>query len=326
LTHLFLMRRHGISGPFRARAEAERPFYPDHAIKDAFAIVVAFSLLLALSITRDAAFEGRAEPTDAGYVPRPEWYLLGLFQLLKFFPGRWEVIGTMVLPGLLVSLMLALPFFDKRPERWPLRRPFAMSAATLVTMMIIALTAFGLRDVPPSRAGGQVWTLRALGGRELTSELQCARCHEPNGPAENLDSIRPTRDEGWIASHVKDPEMIAPDLRKPPRDLSEDEVKAVVLYVQALRTGQPQPNISAEERTVAKLFARYCLACHVIDGDGGDEGPVLTRIGKDRDADWLAAWIADPVSLEPDTDMPAFGDKLTQAEIRAIAEYLAKRK
>ena len=31
--------------------------------------------------------EGRADPTDAAYIPRPEWYFLSLFQMLKYFTG-----------------------------------------------------------------------------------------------------------------------------------------------------------------------------------------------------------------------------------------------
>src|SRR5207237_1318555 len=40
----------------------------------------------------------------------PEWYFLFLFQLLKFFPGGTEVWGAIVIPGLLMLVLAAMPF------------------------------------------------------------------------------------------------------------------------------------------------------------------------------------------------------------------------
>ena len=51
-----------------------------------------------------APLDAIADPTDATYVPRPEWYFLSLFQLLKYFPGPLEPVATMVIPGLVVGV------------------------------------------------------------------------------------------------------------------------------------------------------------------------------------------------------------------------------
>ena len=69
-----------------------------------------------------------------------------------------------------------------------------------------------------------------------------------------------------------------------------------------------------------------CVSCHTIDGDGGREGPDLTHAAKSRDrtAAWFRRWITDPGLVNPDAEMPAFGGKLSDAELTAIAEYLAK--
>jgi mono/diheme cytochrome c family protein len=69
-----------------------------------------------------------------------------------------------------------------------------------------------------------------------------------------------------------------------------------------------------------------CLGCHVLDGEGHGDAPNLSVAGRDRDAGWLAGWIANPVAYEYDTDMPAFGERLSPAEIETIAQYLATRK
>ena len=74
------------------------------------------------------------------------------------------------------------------------------------------------------------------------------------------------------------------------------------------------------------LIGANCLGCHVLDGDGQGKAPNLSRAGRERDAGWLAGWIANPVAYEFDTDMPAFGDTLPKEDIQAMADYLVTRK
>jgi mono/diheme cytochrome c family protein len=78
--------------------------------------------------------------------------------------------------------------------------------------------------------------------------------------------------------------------------------------------------------TAVTVYARFCANCHVIDGEGGAQGPDLSHIGMMRDAAFLREWIADPTTIMPFSDMPAFGDRLDEAQLGAIADYLAARK
>lgn len=87
VAHLYLMRRHGISGPIGAVSGEQKPFYPYHALKDTIATAFVFAVLLTLAIAVEAPLDEMADPSDATYIPRPEWYFLSLFQLLKYFPG-----------------------------------------------------------------------------------------------------------------------------------------------------------------------------------------------------------------------------------------------
>jgi cytochrome c1 len=41
---------------------------------------------------------------------------------------------------------------------------------------------------------------------------------------------------------------------------------------------------------------------------------------------WLQQWIADPEAVDPDAQMPSFGDRLTPDELTAVSNYLAARK
>ena len=85
------------------------PFFPDIIFKDALASLVIFIILVALAYLW--AYRWRRTPTRQipTYTPRPEWYFLFLFQLLKYFPGKLEVIGVIVLPTLMILLLVVLP-------------------------------------------------------------------------------------------------------------------------------------------------------------------------------------------------------------------------
>ena len=70
------------------------PFFPDILFKDAVVALIVFVILVALAYFVGAPLEARANPGDTTYTPRPEWYFLFLFQLLKYFEGPFEVVGT----------------------------------------------------------------------------------------------------------------------------------------------------------------------------------------------------------------------------------------
>src|SRR5260370_32513680 len=69
-----------------------------------------------------------ANPADAQYIPRPEWYYLPIFQWLKYWRGAASVVGVLVIPTVLVAAVIALPFLDRGIERRPWKRPVPMGA------------------------------------------------------------------------------------------------------------------------------------------------------------------------------------------------------
>ena len=148
IAHIYLMRRHGISGPVTPVAGPSRPFYPYQAVRDTTAIAVVFALLLTFAMAFNAPLDAVADPTDAAYVPRPEWYFMSLFELLKHFPGPLEPIATVVIPGLVVALLFLLPFLDRRPHREATKRPVVVSSFVFVLAAITFLTVAGFRSTP----------------------------------------------------------------------------------------------------------------------------------------------------------------------------------
>jgi ubiquinol-cytochrome c reductase cytochrome b subunit len=329
VAHLVLMRRQGISGPVRARPGDPFPFYPAQAARDVSVVAIVLIALVAFAWNGPPPLEAPADPADASYIPRPEWYFLALFQLLKYFPGKWEIVGAIVLPTVLGAVLALLPWIDRGAERDPRRRPFVISGALVAVLAVAALTALGWRDRPADArsARADAWTLREIGGGLFVERHGCARCHAESGAADPLESIAATRGPEWLAGHVADPEMIAPGLRQPPTTLHEREVAAMVAYVRRFtRAGNTRPSFEAPVRAAAAVYARHCIGCHRIDGEGGDDGPDLSHVGSKHDVERLRRWIADPESIDPDAEMDPFGKRLTPAELDAIAGYLAMRK
>jgi ubiquinol-cytochrome c reductase cytochrome b subunit len=322
--HLLLMRRHGISGPVRPRQGAEFRFFPSQAARDVIVVGCVLAALTAMSWHGAPELDAPADAADATSIPRPEWYFLGLFQLLKYFPGRWEVVGALVVPGLAVAALLLLPWLDGGPHRDPRRRMLVMLATVLVLFGVGSLTTLGWRDRPLPIADSR-WSPREIGGRMLAANRGCPRCHNELGLADPLEQTTSGRGPEWISGHITDPEMIAPGLREPPAIITDREAAAIVAYVHQL-SRQPYPGFPPPVETAATVFARYCVGCHKLDGDGGTDGPDLSHAGAKHDLQALRLWITDPESVDPDAEMPKFGRRLSAAELDAIAGYLAARK
>lgn len=323
--HLMLMRRHGISGPVRPRAGVSTPFFPYQAARDTAVVALVLVALGAFAWHGAPPLEAPADPSDATYVPRPEWYFLGLFQLLKYFPGTWDVVGAVVLPGLAALLLAALPWLDRSRSRDLRSRRGVLGAFTAGLVAVVVLTVLGWRDRPQNAPASQTWTLREIAGRQFAETAGCGTCHASAAMADPLASTHLSRGPEWLAAHVADPEVIGPGLREPPHAKGEREVAAIVAYAQKLPRAS-YPSLDPQVETAAGVYARFCIGCHVIDGDGDAEGPELSRIGERHEAAFLRRLIANPEAVNPDAEMPSFASRLSQAELDAIAAYLASRK
>ena len=120
-----------------------KPFYPDQVFEDVVGMLILFAVLASVALFVPVPLEDVADPTNADYDPRPEWYFLFLFQLLKYFQGPFEVIGTFIIPTIGMLLLLFLPFLD-RSERVVLwKRPIALTVTSACVVGIVTLTILG---------------------------------------------------------------------------------------------------------------------------------------------------------------------------------------
>jgi cytochrome c len=74
-----------------------------------------------------------------------------------------------------------------------------------------------------------------------------------------------------------------------------------------------------DAETGRELVRRWCTSCHVVDveGKGADAGPALPGLlaGKQRSADEIRGWLADPHPPMPNLN-------LSRQEIEDILAYL----
>jgi mono/diheme cytochrome c family protein len=207
------------------------PFFPDIIFKDVIVSLLILIVLVLLAYFVGAPVEARANPNDTNYTPRPEWYFLFLFQMLKYFPGKFEVVGAMILPTLFIGLLLLLPFLDKSPTRHFLKRPYASIAAVLVVFGIGLLTFLALNEAAPPQAVVIVDKAADLYAKD------CANCH---GPSISVPAGADLHQIIAAGNHQGMPAWGG--------DLSTDEIDMLVGFVLS-------PNGSS-------VYTRDCAGCH----------------------------------------------------------------
>jgi ubiquinol-cytochrome c reductase cytochrome b subunit len=125
VVHIKFFRRHGIT-PYKPAGRPDGSFWPEQVLKDGVACLAVMVFVLGLCMwpalrgdhtgMRPGEYLGAelgapADPGNSYSAARPEWYFLFLFQMLKYFPGESEIIGALVIPGVVVLVMFLMPFF-----------------------------------------------------------------------------------------------------------------------------------------------------------------------------------------------------------------------
>jgi quinol-cytochrome oxidoreductase complex cytochrome b subunit/mono/diheme cytochrome c family protein len=305
MVHLYLFRVNGVTPSWwesEAQLKAkEEPFWPGQVWKDG---VLALVFLLGLGLWcafRPASLEEAANPAKP-YEARPEWYFMFLFELLRYFKGPYEVVGTFYLPALFFLVLFFWPFLDRSPQRDPRRRPisiglFGTATAALVGMTIFAVVtdvrmhepAQAVAEAPP--APPPAGPIQLLEVAQLYSS-QCAACHGVDGSGKQLRAGMPTIPNftslAWQMSQtdleithriVDGNEPLMPAFRD---KLTREQNLALTIYVRAFVVDpnkpsappaigkEPTPAAQPEPSHMAapQLYRAYCMACHDTDGRG----------------------------------------------------------
>ena len=215
------------------------PFYPNHLFVEA---LVAFATLLALVVLAllwQAPLEEIADPGDSAYVPRPEWYFLFYFQLLKYFQGPFIVVGTFVLPVVTGILLVLWPFLDRSEETRLSKRPrsLILGVGAMLAMVALTVVAFvedsDLRmDLPPIQAQ------HIAEGEDLFNRF-CVLCHSMHGKggfmAPDLTQIGARVNRVYIERVIITPQIVSRTTIMSKIPLSDEERHAISAFLSRKR-------------------------------------------------------------------------------------------
>ncbi len=175
-----------------AQAKKEgKPFFPYAIYKDHIVAILVFAGIIGMAIWQRVNVGPPVYSATSSFEPRPEWYFFFLFQMLKIFKNQNAlmpvIMATFVIPNVLMVLLLATPFIDRRAERRISKRPFALSVAILVFIGMAWLTYTGETGAAPiSSATSITFTgitpgSAAAAGETLFLTEGCTSCHMVKG-------------------------------------------------------------------------------------------------------------------------------------------------
>ncbi|MDR2801091.1 MAG: c-type cytochrome [Desulfovibrio sp.] len=212
-------------------------FYPHQLFFECVTSLAVLAVLVVLAFVWQAPLEEMADPGDVTYVPRPEWYFLFYFQLLKYFEGPLVVVGTCVLPALVFALLIFLPFLDKGERTGIRERPVAAAPCLAGLVFVVGLTVVsivederhGYRMVLPPVTGEQV-----AEGQDLFKRF-CQSCHGMDGKggffAPDLTQIGSRANRAYIERVILQPQIVSQTTIMSLIPLSDTERHAVSAYL-----------------------------------------------------------------------------------------------
>ncbi len=211
-----------------------KPFFPYAVMKDSAMMLLVAAVIIAMSIVLGAEQGPKADPTSTTYVPRPEWYFFFLFELLRVIkPPELVPIATIGIPTICMVLLLLLPFYDRGPERNPIRRPIATTAGVMTIVAMAYLTYLGATGGSPTEIEMEV-APRYEAGKEVTAGAGCLACHKIG---ENGGTIGPELTH--IAQRVPRAAIvrsveIGPDIMPSYRDLPPKKLNQLADFLSSL--------------------------------------------------------------------------------------------
>jgi ubiquinol-cytochrome c reductase cytochrome b subunit len=335
----------------------QRSLFPVGTFAMLAGLICGLAVTAALALKLGTLLEGPADPSG-GFPPRPAWYFRALYELRRRFEGPLEPVATMVIPGLLGALMVAVPFIDRadRPSR---RRVLALLGAVLIAAMGLATLSGHRRDasdatyaamlvkssqrrdkaVSLAKAGvppeGPLFMLRntpEARGKKLFSE-RCAGCHAGAEPLEKPKGpdLAGWAGKEWLARCIAHPE--APTFFGATKiagmdayeSLGEAKLSLLAAFLAGLKAhaGTSPDTLPKELHDGRDLFdAEGCASCHsLVPGEAG-AAPNLSGYASDS---WISGLLMRPgheLFFGEDNEMPSYEGKLDERQVADLTRYL----
>lgn len=340
--------------------------WPDQALRDAVVCLAVLVTLLFFVLRPRLA--GAAEPFPELLAPadpaepfaaaRPEWFMLFLFQFLKYFPAGTEVWGAVVIPTLVFLIIALMPWIG----RWRLGARF--NTAFILALALGALTLGGLAwredrgnahyqaAVRAAREAGARARALAAGGIPPGGALElvhadpwsqgpklfarhCAGCHRYDGhdglggiPADppSASDLKGFASREWLAG-LLNPERVATAHYFGGTRFAEGRM---VRFVQRDVAGFDEPQRAALQKVIAAVSAEAALPAQA-EADARDaaliaEGRELIRTREMKCTGCHQFHVPDEDAIAP--DLTGYGSRAWLVEfIRdpAHARFYGKR-
>lgn len=371
VVHIALFRRHGVTHPPETRGVVER-FWPRQVFLDTVAVAVFVAIIAGLTIWEQSRGHGipldaPADPASSDYPARPEWYFLSLFQLLNQLP-QWlrgynlsasqiETLGTVVIPGVILLILVLLPFLDRL---FPRRLAHFLAVGLLFALgggaLHLTYQALAIDAADPGFAEARA---RAAESAERARLLASTQGIEPQGAGYLLRDDPLTRGRAELSSHclgchVHDGQgMIASS-----RHEATPEERAEVADPPAIEGlgDAPRRAIAAKAHTFRPATAASPAPGHRdwmrVEGTNHLDEKVVIDVSPDGrwvetdtyskqtaadlarfgSSEWLRGLLADPADARYFGKVKAAGgmkrwkknSKLTREEIEQIVDFFAK--
>ncbi len=215
-----------------------KPFFPYAVAKDGAMAIVTMAVIILMAVLFGAELGPKADPTTTTYSPRPEWYFFFLFELLRVVkPPALVFVATIGIPTIALMLLLLLPFYDRNPERHPMKRPIAMIGAVATVAAMTYLTVLGAIAGPPSEIDIEV-APQYQRGADVVAASGCLGCHKigenGNTLGPNLTEIGDRLGRDAIARTLVNPTAPMPSYQSL-KDTEPKQFDEMVNFVASLR-------------------------------------------------------------------------------------------
>ncbi|MBA2793813.1 MAG: c-type cytochrome [Thermoleophilaceae bacterium] len=231
-----------------------KPFFPYSIFKDGLMSIIVMFVIILMAVLFGAELGPKADPTTTTYSPRPEWYFFFLFELLRVVkPPALVFMATIGIPGICLMLLLLLPFYDRSPERHPLKRPIAMVGAAATVAAMAYLSVLGAVAGSPSDIELEVASKYEEGKAVVASE-GCLGCHKigenGNTLGPNLTYIGDRLGRDAIARTLENPTAPMPSYSNL-REEKPEQFEQMVGFVSSLKEDMPEPAEDSERDQAA---------------------------------------------------------------------------
>lgn len=219
-------------------------------------------------------------------------------------------------------------------------KTFFLVGTAICSAVFIGLTVDTFSKLPAQTNQAEM-NESVIRGKHLFDRNNCMGCHTILGEgayyAPELTKVWERRGEAFIKAMLRDPQAMYPGQRQMTNyKFTDDEINDLAAFLKWIGTLNlngfpPKPDVVQVNNPTANaggprpaIFNQMCTACHTLQGQGGNVGPILDGVGSRRDMAFLKQWLTNPYDIKADSKMPKM--PLSEKDIEELASFLANLK